>query len=127
MGGDYTLTVRGETPTAAGTFSFIVHGVDDTASTLALDAVDTRSLSGVGATHAFDLTLAEAGPVRLYFGIAGLNQLSYRIIDALGNPRGLDHFRTGGDRTGAPGNRHPSIEVRGRSGYDGEFSLQVRP
>ena len=127
MGGDYTLSVRGETPTAAGTFSFIVHGVDDTASTLALDVVDTQDLSGVGATHAYDLALAEAGPVRLYFGEASSTQLSYRVTDERGNLR-QDWTSSGPAVTeplNLPAGNH-SIEVRGRNGYDGSFSLRAR-
>ena len=127
MGGDYTLSVRGETPTAAGTFSFIVHGVDDTASTLALDVVDTRDLSGVGATHSYDLALAEAGPVRLFFDEASPTQLSYRVTDEWGNLR-QDWTSSGPAVTeplNLPAGNH-SIEVRGRSGYDGSFSLKVR-
>jgi RHS repeat-associated protein len=127
MGGLYRLTVRGETPTAAGTFSFIVHGVEDTSSALALDVAETRTLSGIGATYAFDLSLGEAGPVRLFFGEANAGQLSYRVVDALGNlrqdwttsaPAASDpiHFPTGTHR----------IEVRGRNGYAGDFSVQVR-
>jgi len=127
MGGEYTLTVRGETPTAAGTFSFIMHGVDDTSSALLLDATETRTLTGVGATHEFALPLTEAGPVRLFFGEASPGQLSYRVTDELGNLREdwtssapavteLYHLPIGSHR----------IEVRGRNGYAGDFSLQVR-
>jgi len=128
MGGLFRLTVRGETPTATGTFSLIVHGVEDTSSALAVDTLDTRSLSGVGATHAFDLTLNESGPVRLFFGGTSSSQLSYRIVDALGNNR-QDWTNS------APGVTDPvhltagthRVEVRGRNGFAGEFSLKVRP
>jgi len=127
MGGDYTLAVRGETPTAAGDFDFIVHSVDDTTSTLALDVPDVRSFSGAGATHAFTLPLTEPGPVRLFFGEASPAQLSYRVTDDLGNVR--QDWTTSSPSVTDPlhlavGNH--LIEVRGRSGFDGQFSLQVR-
>ena len=70
MGGDYYLTVRGRTPTSSGSFSFILHAVTDTTSSLALDVTDSRSFSGVGATHRFDLLQTQPGPVRLFFGLA---------------------------------------------------------
>ena len=127
MGGDYTLTVRGETPTATGTFSFIVHDVEDSSSPIAVDAPDTRSLSGVGATHAFDLTLDDAGPVQLFFGGASFSQLSYRLVDALGNTREdwTNSAPAVTDPVHLTAGTH-QIEVRGRNGFAGEFSLQVR-
>ncbi|MEE4329627.1 MAG: hypothetical protein V2J10_02090, partial [Wenzhouxiangella sp.] len=128
MGGLYRLTVRGETPTAAGTFSFIVHGVEDTSSPLAIDVADTQAISGVGATHVFNLTLNEPGPVRLFFSGPSANQLSYRLVDALGNLR--QDWTTSGpavsDSFNLPSGVH-RIEVRGRNDYTGDLTLLVRP
>jgi len=128
MGGLYRLTVRGETPTAAGTFSFIVHGVEDTSSALAMDVADTQAISGIGATHVFDLSVNEPGPVRLFFSGANPGQLSYRLVDSLGNLR--QDWTTSGpavsDPFNLPGGVH-RIEVRGRNDYFGDLTLQVRP
>ena len=128
MGGTYRLTVRGETPSAVGTYSFIVHAVNDTNSSLPLDVLDSRSLTGVGASHAFELSLNDPGPVRLFFGEAGPSQLSYRLTDALGNLR--EDWTTSAPTVTAPysltGGVH-RLEVRGRNGYSGNFSLRARP
>ncbi len=128
MGGLYRLTVRGETPTATGTFSFIVHSVEDTSSSIALDTLDSRTLSDVGATHRFELLLDDAGAVRLFFGEANPSQLSYRIVDSLDNLR--QDWTTSApavtDPIALPVGTH-RIEVRGRNGYAGDFSLLVRP
>ena len=128
MGGDYTLTVRGRTPTSSGSFSFILHAVGDTSSSLALDQLDQRSFTGVGATHRYELTLAQPGPVHLLFGTASPNQLSFRLTDSLGNLR-QDWTTSGPVATDAyhlPAGTH-QIQVRGRNAYAGDFSLQVRP
>ena len=128
MGGDYFLTIRGETPTTTGTFTFVVHGLDDTVSTLSLDTLDTRELTGPGATHAYDLPIAEAGPVQLFFDEASPSQISYRLTDELGNLRQDWTTSTPAitDPVHLPTGTH-RIEVRGRNGYEGLFSLQVRP
>ena len=128
MGGEYRLTVRGETPTATGSYSFIAHAVDDTASELALEALDNRTLTGVGAVHRFDLALSEPSTVRLNFSGPSPNQLSYRIVDALGNVR-QDWTNSAPAVTGEfnfPTGTH-AIEVRGRNAFVGAFSLQVTP
>ncbi|MEE4640090.1 MAG: putative Ig domain-containing protein, partial [Wenzhouxiangella sp.] len=128
MGGLYRLTVRGETPTAAGTFSFIVYGVEDTSSALSIDVADTQAISGVGATHVFNLNLNDPGPVRLFFSGPSANQLSYRLVDALGNLR--QDWTTSGPAVSDPFNLPVGvhlIEVRGRNGYTGDLTLQVRP
>jgi len=128
MGGDYTLTIRGRQPTSSGSFSFILHAVSDTGSVLLPSQLDQRSLAGVGATHRYDLTLAQPGPVHLLFGTANPNQLSYRLTDGLGNLR--EDWTTSGpaatDAHHLPAGTH-QIEVRGRNAFDGEFSLRVRP
>ncbi|MGY6630140.1 MAG: putative Ig domain-containing protein [Wenzhouxiangella sp.] len=127
MGGDYRLIVRGRQPTSAGSFSFILHGVSDTASSLQPDQLDQRSFSGVGATHRYTLNLAQPGPVHLFFDIATTNQLSYRLVDGLGNVR-EDWTNSGPLATAAyalPAGSH-QIEVRGRNNFAGEYSLRVR-
>lgn len=127
MGGDYLLAVRGKTPTSAGTFGFVLHSVDDTASTLSVEAIDVRSLPGVGAMHSFDLPVSDPGPFRLFFGEASTSELSYRLTDALGNLR-QDWTSSAPLATGPlhlPVGTH-RIDVRGRGGYAGDFSLQVR-
>ncbi|MGY6553158.1 MAG: putative Ig domain-containing protein [Wenzhouxiangella sp.] len=128
MGGDYTLTIRGRQPTSSGSFSFILHAVSDSSSSLLPGQLDQRSLGSVGATHRYDLTLAQPGPVHLLFGIANANQLSYRLTDGLGNLR-EDWTASGPVATEAhhlPAGTH-QIEVRGRNAFSGEFSLRVRP
>ncbi|MEN1727665.1 MAG: putative Ig domain-containing protein, partial [Pseudomonadota bacterium] len=128
MGGDYRLTVRGETPTATGTFSFIAHDVQDTGSVLALDSIDTRSFTSIGATHQYDLPLMQPASLRLFFSVGSPNQLSYRITDALGNVR-VDWTTSAPTVTSAidlPAGQH-LVEVRGRNGYSGQYSLQARP
>ncbi|MEM6576111.1 MAG: hypothetical protein AAF736_17685, partial [Pseudomonadota bacterium] len=128
MGGDYTLTVRGEFPASAGTFTFTVRDVADAEASISLDVATGGNISGVGATQAFAIPLPQGGPVRFFFSGTNPNQLSYRLTDALGNLR-QDwttsapvasqrwHLLSGTNR----------IEVRGRNGFTGPFDLRVSP
>ncbi|MGY6588830.1 MAG: putative Ig domain-containing protein [Wenzhouxiangella sp.] len=123
MGGDYLLTIRGRQPTSSGSFSFILHAVSDTSSSLTLDQLDERSFTGVGATHRYELSLTEPGPIHLFFSN---NPLSYRLTDSLGNVR-QDWANTS---VATPAFHLPAgthqIDVIGRNAYAGEFSLRVR-
>ncbi len=127
MGGDYTLTIRGESPTATGDFTFVAVDVVDSEGTLALDVTANGSIGVIGATQGFDLPLTGGGPVRLFFSGVSSNQLSYRLTDALGNLR--QDWTTSGPAASPTwhlldgANR---IEVRGRNGFTGSFNLQVR-
>jgi RHS repeat-associated protein len=129
IGGEYTVTVRGRTAAASGSFAFIVHAVEDSAGNLALDQIASSTLAGVGATHRFTLDLPAAQPLRLLFGgPASANQLSYRLIDAAGNLR-VDWSSSApvaSELIGLPAGPN-RIEVRGRNQYAGAFSLRARP
>jgi len=128
MGGNYRLTVRGESPTVEGSFSFIAHAVNDTSSDLSLETLETVDLSGIGATHRFDLNLPQPEAVQLFFSGINSSQLSYRVTDELGNLR-QDWTNSAPEFTNPytlPTGTH-RIEVRGRNGFEGSFGLQPRP